>query len=145
VLWSGYNKFLPFLSERRSVHGFWEIIRLSTRSPFMDSFRLVDDSGVMQSELRPDNLEYPCNMRVNFSLLRDSDDEGANPWDVVPVVLQFIDAMDRLMMYLAGSHDPARPACKCGRSCGVFRNGTGLRTGRRVPSPKADHRIQFGI
>src|ERR1700690_2766496 len=58
----------------------------------------VDDSGVIQSESRPEYLEDPCNMRGNFSLLRDSCDEGASPWDVGRIVLQFIDVIDRLVM-----------------------------------------------
>jgi hypothetical protein len=64
-------------------------------------FLLVDDSGVIQSESWPEYVEYACNVRVNFSLLTDSYDEGASPWDVVPIVLQFIDAIERLPMYLA--------------------------------------------
>ena len=39
-------------------------------------------------------------MRVNFSLLADSQDNGASPRDVAAVVLQIV-AMDRLMMYVA--------------------------------------------
>ena len=40
-------------------------------------------------------------MRVSFSLLTDSQDDGASVWDMVPIVLQFINAMDRLMMFEA--------------------------------------------
>jgi hypothetical protein len=40
-------------------------------------------------------------VRVSFSLLTDSQDDRASPWDVVPIVLQLTDAMDRLMMYEA--------------------------------------------
>jgi hypothetical protein len=43
---------------------------------------LLFASGVIQSELRSDYLEYTCNMRVNFSLLRNSDDERADPWAI---------------------------------------------------------------
>ena len=39
-------------------------------------------------------------MRVNFSLLADSQDNGASPRDVAAIVLQIV-AMDRLMMYVA--------------------------------------------
>jgi hypothetical protein len=53
-------------------------------------------------------------MRVSFSLLTDSQDDGASPWQVVAIVLQVVDTMDRLMMYLAegGSerHQLARSA-----------------------------------
>ena len=48
-----------------------------------------------------DCLEYTCDMRVSLSLLTDSQDDGASPWDVVAIVLQVIDAMDRLMIYVA--------------------------------------------
>jgi len=48
-------------------------------------------------------------VRVSFSLLTDSLDEGASPWDMVPIVLQFIDAMDHLMMYEAEGGSKRRP------------------------------------
>jgi hypothetical protein len=54
-----------------------------------------------QSELWMDCLEYTCDMRVSFSLLTDSQDGGASPWNVVAIVLQAVGAMDRLMMYVA--------------------------------------------
>jgi len=38
---------------------------------------------------------------VSFSLLTHSQDDGASPWDVVPIVLQVVGSMDRLMMYVA--------------------------------------------
>ena len=40
-------------------------------------------------------------MRVRFSLLIDSQDDGASPWDVVAIVLQVVGAVDRLMMHVA--------------------------------------------
>src|SRR5271165_2168787 len=59
-------------------------------------------------------LECPCDLRVSFSLLTDSQNDGASPWDVVAIVLQVVGAMDRLIMYLAvgGSkvHPPGRSA-----------------------------------
>jgi hypothetical protein len=45
-------------------------------------------------------LECPCDMRVSFSLLTDSQNDGASPWDVVAIVLQVVGAMDRLIVYL---------------------------------------------
>jgi len=54
-----------------------------------------------ESESWMDCLEYTCGMRVSFSLLTDSLDDGASPWDVVAIVLQVFGAMDRLMMYVA--------------------------------------------
>ena len=52
-------------------------------------------------------------MRVSSCLLTDSQDYGASPWDMVPIVLQFIDAMDPLMMYEA---EGGRKRRQCGRS-----------------------------
>jgi hypothetical protein len=40
-------------------------------------------------------------MRVSFSLLTDSLDDGASPWDVVAIVLQVFGATDRLKMGVA--------------------------------------------
>jgi hypothetical protein len=54
-----------------------------------------------QSELWMDHLDYSCDTRVSFSLLTDSQHDGASPWDVVARVLQVVGATDRLMMYVA--------------------------------------------
>ena len=56
-----------------------------------------------------DCLEYTCDMRVSFSLLTDSQDDGASPWDVVAIVLQVVGAMDRLMMYVAEGGSKCHP------------------------------------
>ena len=56
-----------------------------------------------------DCLEYSCEMRVSFSLLTDSQDDGASPWDVVAIVLQVVGAMDRLMMYVAEGGSKRHP------------------------------------
>ena len=40
-------------------------------------------------------------MRVSFSLLTDSQDDGASPWHVVAIVLEVVGAIDRLMLYVA--------------------------------------------
>ena len=48
-------------------------------------------------------------MRVSFSLLTDSQDDGASPWDVVAIVLQVVGAMDRLMMYVAEGGSKRHP------------------------------------
>jgi hypothetical protein len=52
-----------------------------------------------QSELGLKYREYTCDMGVSLSLLNDSWDDGANPWDAVPVVLQVPDAAGRLTSY----------------------------------------------
>src|SRR5579859_2294124 len=54
-------------------------------------------------------LECPCDMRVSFSLLTDSQDDGASPWDVVAVVLQVVGAMDRPIMTLAEGGSKRHP------------------------------------
>ena len=48
-------------------------------------------------------------MRVSFSLLTDSQDDRASPWDVVAIVLQVVGAMNRLMMYLAKGGSKRHP------------------------------------
>jgi hypothetical protein len=48
-------------------------------------------------------------MRVNFSLLTDSYDEGASPGNAVRIVLHFIGAVDHLMRYLAVSRSKRQP------------------------------------
>jgi hypothetical protein len=52
------------------------------------------------SESRMDCLNYGCDMRVSFSLLPHSQDNGASPWDVAAVVLEVVGATTRLMMCL---------------------------------------------
>ena len=54
-------------------------------------------------------LECPCDMRVSFSLLTDSQDDGASPWDVVAIVLEVVGATDRLITYLAKGGSKRRP------------------------------------
>jgi len=54
-------------------------------------------------------LEYTYDMRVSFSLLTDSLDDGASPWDVVAVVLQVVGALGRLMMYVAEGGSERHP------------------------------------
>jgi len=39
-------------------------------------------------------------MGVGSSLLTDSQDDGASPWQVVAIVFQVVGTMDRLMMYV---------------------------------------------
>jgi hypothetical protein len=39
-------------------------------------------------------------MGVSSSLLTDSQDDRASPWQVVAIVFQVVGAMDRLMMYV---------------------------------------------
>ena len=48
-----------------------------------------------------DCLEHTCDVGVRSSLLTDSQDGGASPWNVVCIVVQVVGAMDRLMMYVA--------------------------------------------
>ena len=55
-----------------------------------------------------DCLEYTCDMRVSLSLLTDSQDDGASPWDVVAIVLQVVGA-NRLMMYVAEGGSKRHP------------------------------------
>jgi hypothetical protein len=62
-----------------------------------------------QSELWMECLDYTCDMRVSFSLLTDSQDDGASPGDVVAIVLQVVGAMDRLMMYVAEGGSKRHP------------------------------------
>lgn len=69
-----------------------------------------------QSELWLDRLDYTCDMRVSFSLLTDSLNDGASPWDVVAIVLQVVGAMDRLMMYVVVGWSKRHPV---GRSAAV--------------------------
>jgi len=54
-------------------------------------------------------LEYTYDMRVSFSLLTDSLDDGASPWDVVAVVLQVVGALGRLLMYVAEGGSKRHP------------------------------------
>jgi hypothetical protein len=56
-----------------------------------------------------DCLEYTCDMRVSFSLLTDSQDDGASPWQVVAIVFQVVGATDRLMMYVAEGGSKRHP------------------------------------
>ena len=56
-----------------------------------------------------DCLEYSCDMRVSFSLLTDSQDGGASPWNVVGIVVQVVDTMDRVMMYVAEGGNKCYP------------------------------------
>ena len=56
-----------------------------------------------------DCLEYTCDMGVSSSLLTDSQDDGASPWDVVAIVLQVVGAMDRLIMYVAEGGSKRHP------------------------------------
>ena len=64
-----------------------------------------------------DRLEYSCDMRVSFSLLTDSQDDGANPWD----------AMCRLLMYVAEDGSKRHPL---GRSTAdeVLVGGSGIQS-----------------
>jgi hypothetical protein len=48
-------------------------------------------------------------MRVSFSLLTDSQDDGASPWQVVAIVFQVVGATDRLMMYVAEGGSKRHP------------------------------------
>ena len=54
-----------------------------------------------QSELGLEYREYTCDMGVSLSLLNDSWDDGASPWDALPVVPQVPDATGRLTRCLA--------------------------------------------
>ena len=56
-----------------------------------------------------DCLEYPGDMRVSFSLLTDSQDDGASPWDVAAIVPQVVGTMDRLMIYVAEGGSKRHP------------------------------------
>ena len=56
-----------------------------------------------------DCFDYPCEIRVSFSLLSDSQDDGASPWDVAAIVLQVASAMDRLRMYVAEGGSKRHP------------------------------------
>jgi hypothetical protein len=56
-----------------------------------------------------DCLEYTCDMRVSFSLLTDSQHDGASPWHVVAIVLEVVGAMDRLVMYVAEGGSKRHP------------------------------------
>jgi hypothetical protein len=56
-----------------------------------------------------DCLEYTRDMRVSFSLLTDSQDDGASPWQVVAIVFQVGRAMDRLTMYVAEGGSKRHP------------------------------------
>ena len=51
---------------------------------------------------------------MSFSLLTNSQDDGASPWDVVPIVLQVVGPVDGLMTYVAEGgnkrHPPGRSA-----------------------------------
>jgi hypothetical protein len=48
-------------------------------------------------------------MRVSFSLLTDSQEDGTSPWDAVAIVLHVFGAMDRLMMYVAECWNKRHP------------------------------------
>ena len=77
-------------------------------------------------------------MRVSFSLLTDSQDDGASPWDVAAIVLQVVDAMNRLMVYLAVGGSKRHPlgrsaadevpvfAPELSRSCVLAKHGIGV-------------------
>ena len=54
-----------------------------------------------QSESWLDHRECSCDMRVSFSLLADSQDDGPSPWDAAAIGLQVVGTMDRLVMYWA--------------------------------------------
>src|ERR1700720_2053586 len=56
-----------------------------------------------------DGFDCPCEIRVSFSLLSDSQDDGASPWDVAAIVLQVVSAMDRLMIYVAEGGSKRHP------------------------------------
>src|ERR1700675_4695588 len=56
-----------------------------------------------------DCLEYACDMRVSLSLLTDSQDDGASPWDVVAIGLQVVGPKDRLIMYVAEGGSKRHP------------------------------------
>src|ERR1700745_2061520 len=83
-------------------------------------------------------LECTCDMRVSFSLPTDSLEDGAGPWDVVPIVLQVVAAMGRLMMYVAEGGSKRHPlgrsaadevlvfAPAFSRSRVMVRHGTGI-------------------
>src|SRR5271157_4174108 len=59
-------------------------------------------------------------MRVSFSLLTDSQDDGASPWDVVAIVLQVVGTMDRLVMYLAEGGSKRHPLGRSEKGAGLF-------------------------
>ena len=56
-----------------------------------------------------DCLEYTCEMRVSFSLLTNSQDDRASPWQVVAIVFQVVGARDRLMMYVPEGRSKRHP------------------------------------
>src|ERR1700751_1363880 len=56
-----------------------------------------------------DCFEYTRDVGVSFSLLTDSQDDGASPWHVVAIVLQVICTMDRLVMYGAEGGSNGHP------------------------------------
>ncbi len=94
--------------------------------------------GAIESESWQKHPEYACDMRMSFSLLADSYDEGAGPWEVVPVGLQFIDVVGGLTMYLAEGRSKHQPfarhasddvflfASEFDRSCGAVQHGLGI-------------------
>jgi len=77
-------------------------------------------------------------MPVSFSLLTDSQDNRASPWDVVAIVLQVVGAMDRLMMRMAVGGSKRHPlgrsaagkkpvlAPEFSRSCVLVQHGIGI-------------------
>ena len=96
-----------------------------------------------QSELGLEYRDYTCDMRVSPSLLSDSQDDGASPWDALQIVLQVPDATNRLTRYLAVGEGRRAPLAWSaankmllfapqftplfGRSCGWVQRGIGSR------------------
>src|ERR1035438_638119 len=91
-------------------------------------------------------------MGVSLSLLKDSYDDGATPWDAAPVVLQVSDATRRLTRYLAVreskrkrpplarsvAHEVLLFAPPFGRSCGWVQRGRG--SGRQAIVARSEER-----
>ena len=69
----------------------------------MGASRFCANGQAKRSELGLEYRDYTCDMRVSLSLLNDSTDDGASPWDAVHVVLQVSDATSRLARYLVVS------------------------------------------
>ena len=113
--------------ESTNAFGEWKVrIRSKQRGPksagtglILWLARRLSTTTLEHSESRMDCLNNGCDMRVSFSLLTNSQDDGASPWNMTAVVLEVIGAMTRLMMCLGISGRKRH-------SCDLVHRGVGM-------------------
>ena len=62
-----------------------------------------------RSESGLEHREYTCDTRVSFSLLSDSNDDGASEWYALPKLLQVLEVIGRLIRKGAVEGSKRRP------------------------------------